>query len=405
MKRVLFVTYGGGHVAMLLPVIQALRATPGFDVQVLGLTTAGPVLTAAGIPHLGFRDFVTDAPALGHGQRLAAGLPVGPVALEETVAYLGASYADLETKLGPTGAAEAYAAQGRQVFDPEPTLAQIICTLGPDLVVATNSPRAERAAIHAARASGVPAVCLVDLFALDEVAWIGQAGYADRVCVLSEGVATLMRTAGRRPDEIVVTGNPAFDRLAAPAAAAAGAALRQAHGWDGHQVLLWASQAEPHDHPFFDRLGDPTLPSQVDAVLLDAFAQRPDWRLAIRLHPSETRELGPLPPAVHASPRSEDLAALLHAVDAVLTFSSTVGLEAALVGKPVIQLTASLTAASAPYAAMGLALGVPSVADLPAAVDAVFDGPWRPAAAPPAAGGATARVTAILADLLYPKGV
>src|SRR4051812_13827461 len=203
---------------MVLPVARALQASGRARVQVLGLTTAAAVVREAGLPLLQVKDFVDagDARALQHGERLAAAM--GPVAdPDETRAYLGLSYAELESQHGIEGAEQRYAQDGRQAFLPVRLLERILRRVRPDLVVATNSPRGERAAVLAARKLGLPSVCIVDLFAIDEVRWIGQPGYADRICVLNAHVRDFLVRAGRQPDEVVVTGNPAFDALHAPA--------------------------------------------------------------------------------------------------------------------------------------------------------------------------------------------
>lgn len=101
MKKVLFVCYGSGHVRMVVPVARELVSRGLAQVQVLGLTTAAPVVREAGLPLLQFKDFVGpgDAPALAAGRELAAAM--GDVAdPEETAAYLGLSYAELVAEQG-----------------------------------------------------------------------------------------------------------------------------------------------------------------------------------------------------------------------------------------------------------------------------------------------------------------
>ena len=149
MNKVLFVTYGGGHAQMVLPVVQWLSQHAALKIQVLALTTAAPVFVNAGIDVLGFRDFVRpeDAAALVWGERLLEGNTSMQVAHDESVAYLGLSYVDLEQRLGVAAAADVYAQFGRQSLRPLGVLQRIIRQLVPDVVVTTNSPRAERAAI------------------------------------------------------------------------------------------------------------------------------------------------------------------------------------------------------------------------------------------------------------------
>ena len=58
MKTVLFVTYGGGHVNMILPVYQFLSKDPEYNLIIFALTTAGAKLREHGIPYLSYKDFI-----------------------------------------------------------------------------------------------------------------------------------------------------------------------------------------------------------------------------------------------------------------------------------------------------------------------------------------------------------
>ena len=59
-KKIVFVTYGGGHVNMLIPVIKKLQKQSNLELVVLGLTTAGLVLKNNNIPYIGFKDLLND---------------------------------------------------------------------------------------------------------------------------------------------------------------------------------------------------------------------------------------------------------------------------------------------------------------------------------------------------------
>jgi hypothetical protein len=241
---------------------------------------------------------------------------------------------------------------------------RVLQGLRPDVVVATNSPRAEQAALLAARAAGIPAVCLVDLFALQEVEWIGQPGYADRICVINESVRTMFLERGRQPGEVLVTGNPAFEGLADPATMHRGRALRARRGWDDGRVnILWASTVEPARHPFTGEPGDPALPRTVEAALRKYVAADDRLRLVVRYHPSEQIEFV-ADDRVELSPSGEALDELLHAVDLVVVTASTVGLQAWLAGKPVLSLDLSVFTADAPYSRMGISTGANSLGEL-----------------------------------------
>jgi hypothetical protein len=330
-KRVLFVTYGGGHVNALIPVIRALRARhPGVEVTVLGLTTAAAVLEAEGIPSLGFRDFMTagDARAREYGRKLAASVPAGQVSLEESIAYLGLSYADLVDELGEAGAREAYEKKGRLAFIPLTALGRVFDRVQPDLVVATNSPRSERAAILMARKRGVPAICLGDLWLGFELEWIGAPDFADRILVLSEYVRDKLIRVGRDPSVVEVTGNPAFDRLAEPQWVERGKQLRDEFGTGSRSLVLWISHAMPWA---------PQIRQQICRALVEAAGRHPEWQLVLRAHPSEPALDMPLPDYVKISnPREQPAPAILHAADIAVTMLSTMGLEAIMLGRPLV---------------------------------------------------------------------
>ncbi|ROZ63666.1 UDP-glycosyltransferase [Ramlibacter sp. WS9] len=370
----LFVAYGGGHIAMVLPVAQRVRDLGIARPLVLALTTAQAPSRAAGLETVGFADFVQpeDAPALAHGAQLLAGLSASNADPRESAAYLGLSYADLVEQLGVEAAAQAYRTFGRQCFHPLPTLRRILQAVSPSLVVATNSPRAERAAIEAAGALTIPSVCMVDLFAVDEKRWIGQPGYANRVCVLNESVRQMLLAEGRAPDEVVVTGNPAFDGLFDPAHRQASIDVRQRLNAGRRKVALYAPSPEPLRHPVREQAGNERLPHDVLAHLLAWAKGRPDVVLAVRPHPSQAQDIS-LPEGGNAMLAAQGwpLEPLLHASDAVCVTVSTVGLQAWLIGKPVVQVPGSMFDDGAPFAAMGIARGSP-MADVGAAMDAAL---------------------------------
>lgn len=403
--KLLCVSYGGGHVAMLVPVVK-LALQRGHEVVFLGLTTARRSLDLQGIPSIGFADLLSDADgaARAYGRELAAGLPAdGPVPLAESQAYLGLSFADLVAEWGEKEARARYAAQGRQAFLPVRTLRRAMEAIRPDLVVATNSPRAERAAIMAAGQLGIPSVCAVDSFALREVEWIGVPGFATHVCVLNDAVKTTISQHGRARDEIIVTGNPAFDSLFTEEMVQAGAALRAQSGWasDARLTILFASQDEPTHHTFTGLGGgDPSLPDRMEQVLRNFVAHTPDYRLVIRYHPNQKRAFIP-GLNVEFSPSSQPLPPLLHAVDGVVATTSTVAIEASLIGKPVLTVDSSIFTVDAPFSAMGISTGVMTPEEMPAALSAMA-ATLRPGEArlAPAGGNAAERVMAVIESLL-----
>jgi hypothetical protein len=380
MKTVLFVCYGSGHVRMVLPVARALAASGWARPLVLGLTTAATLVREAGLPLLQFKDVVRpgDEAALAMGQRLLADLSGRVSDPEESAAYLGLSFADLVSAQGEAAAQARYHEFGRQAFFPLGVLRRILEQVKPALLVATNSPRAERAAIVAAGERGIPAVCLVDLFAIDEVQWIADADYGQRVCVLNGAVKDFLVRSGRRPDQVVVTGNPAFDVLMTASAPGAVAALRTAQGWLGSKLILWPAQTEPARHPFDGRPGDPSLPGRVLQQLIDLVLAQPDWVLCVRPRAGEEPPALPVHPRIRLTGQDWSLPALLHAVDLVVTLNSTVGLEGHLVGARVLQVLGSVFDHAMPMKSYGIADEAVGLDDLSPALLRCLALPRRP---------------------------
>ncbi len=370
-KKVLFVTYGSGHVRMVVPVAKALAATGLAQPLVLALTTAAPVVRAAGLELLQFKNFLTDVDeaAIAHGQRLMRDM-AGPVAdPEETAAYLGLSYQELVLDVGPELAARRYQRDGRQAFLPWRTLQRIVAQIAPSLVVATSSPRAERAAIMAAVSLGFPSVCLVDLFCLDEVSWVGKPAYADKVCVLNESVRDFLLSAGRTDAHVAVTGNPAFDDLADPVHIAEGARLRQSYNWGDKHVLLWPTQVEPAYHPFNGTPGDVDLPDRALRRVMDWVLSREDCVLCIRPRAGLAPLVLPDDPRIVVTGQDIGLPILLQAIDMVVTLNSTVGLEGHLAGTRLVQILGSVFDKAMPLKQYGVADEAVAFDGLAAALD------------------------------------
>lgn len=354
-KKVLFVCYGGGHVNMVIPVYRELAKDSRFSPMILGLTSAQNNLKAAGIPCFGYRDLLTpdDESALAHGRRLIATLEQGGlIDVEESIAYMGLSYWDLEQRLGPEEAGRLFAEKGRHAFLQLTIMERALKKWQPDVVVATNSPKSEKASLLKAREMGIPSICIIDLFNEKEfVDRLATPGYADRLCVFGEFVKERLMALGRKASEVTVTGNPAFDRLAEKVPAPVVDEFLIQRGWKGRPVILWARTHSADDQP---------ATNAVEQEILRISRERPDWQFVIRPHPNETKTYSSLPANVAISPREEDLKLLLQVSQVVMAVQSTVGLEAALVDKPVLQMLFGPSAKNLNFAEKGLALGVES---------------------------------------------
>lgn len=387
---------------MLAPVAKRLRAD-GLDVEFLALTTAQPYLAQQCISWIGYSDFpeAGDPGIRRLGEDLAAHLPDGPVSKDESVAYLGINYQELVTTHGAEAAQELYRTQGRQAFLPTRTMGRLVDRTNPRLVITTNSPRSELALLRAAHHKGIPSIALLDMFGLHEVKWLGTPTSATRVGVINEHVRRFFIDAGCSPEQVMVTGNPAFDSVNAPDTIAAGRDWRERHGISADQkLILWASQPEPQTHPFTGEHGDPALPRRIEKELRRIVASQAGWHLLVRYHPSETVDFVPGERVIF-SPTSEALHPLLHAADTVVVMTSTVGLEAHLAGASVIAIEMSVIAPDAPFSRFGMARAVADLSELQGALQI------ETALRRPGGGRSDAscdKVVALVKDLLGSQG-
>ncbi|MEZ8825281.1 hypothetical protein AB6E04_13020 [Vibrio amylolyticus] len=359
-KRVLCVSYGGGHAAMLTPVIKELEKDETLEVLTLGLTTSKSYFESNGVSCFGFKDFTFLVDSKFHeiGSNLVSKEGSSNlVSKEESIAYMGINMLDLIERLGVEKGQEEFSKRGRQAFLPTNFFVKLLTHLSIDFVIATNSPRSEQAAIVAARNLRVKSICLVDLFALQEYHWIKDNAYSDKVCVLNDQVKEFLISHGRKSENIVVTGNPAFDAINFKEKIRRGEAIRERLGND-KTTILYASQVEPDEHPINALKGDPMLPRDIENSLRQFVRKNDDYKLLLRFHPSEKLQfIG----EERVEYGGEDLHSILHAVDIVVVMSSTVGLEAYIAGKPVISVDLSIFTSDAPYSEMGISEGVSSL--------------------------------------------
>ncbi len=359
--------YGGGHVNACLPVAQAMMAR-GWDVQFLALTTAYDAVKSAGVPVLQARDFVEaqEEALRALGERLVGDMPGdmrggGPVSREETIAYHALGYHDLITahgETGETGAAALYKARGRAAFAHGELARRVLDRVQPDLVLTSNSPRAEQAVITEAQARGIPAVVLNDTLASATNHWLHNPDYADRILVITDAVREVLLASGHADQKIIVTGNPALEPMAQLRQKRQEEQRRKETG--ARKVILYASQPLTGE----DAPHKTALITQLHQIA----AAREDWELRVRLHPNEGAAPDWLkPPFAHHAGAA--LAQELLSADVLITHGSTVGIEAALAGIQVVLQRGPSVAENSRFEEYGIATASARVTDLEAAID------------------------------------
>ncbi len=407
--RVLFVSYGGGHIGMVLPVMRELETLlPEVQCTLMALTTGHRKARAVRPDALGYQDFLhlVDANAARRwGERLSEGNTSPDVPLEETIAYLGINYLDLIAQHGETGAADLYRQQGRYGFKPLHFMRTVMDALQPDAVVATNSPRSERTALDVAGERGLPAIGMVDLFGLDSDTYVLHTPKPAWTCVISEGVRQRLIARGFPADGVVVTGNPAFDGLFSADNRERAQRFLVERGWQDLKPVLFAGHWEPQAHPATPVPVGQALPREIESVLRGCVRARDDIALIVRYHPSDWTQYPRQPdePRIHFSePPREPIHPLILASQAVVVQTSTVGLESAVGGKPVISVENSPAAhVWFSLAQQGVSTPAATPRQLPEVLEAVLEGRGTPSDPSYRSDGqASRRVAAVVRNAL-----
>lgn len=406
-RGAMFITYGGGHIAKVAPVVRELQQR-GVRCTVLALTIGHAVALQMGLEPLGYRDFLhlVDADrATRYGRELLEGNRHPQVDEHESCCYLGINYLDWVDRYGDEEAARRYAAGGRRTFYPIGFMRSVLQDVRPDVVVSTGSPRSEHAALEAARDLGIPSLTILDLFGLPYDPYPRQPVTADRITVMSEFVRGNLLAAGISDAKLRVTGCPAYDAMHDPAHAQAGAAWRRSLGWDGLHVVMWAGYMEEGANvpPEWQGTG---FGVEVEKRLRAWVARGRDRALVVRYHPNQYHyfpDLGAQERVYLARAGREPVQPQLHASDTVIVQTSTVGLEAALIGKRVINLrhAPSVIDFEFDFSAIGLAEGVDSMDGMVDALEHPRPVQRDPRVMPPPAPAAP-RVADEILDLARP---
>jgi len=320
--KVLLTCYGGGHAQIIAQLWDRLVKL-GHDVEVIALTMAYPALKASGYRPSSVQQLLN--PRHATWARFAEhnmGAVHPNLTFEDSLAYHAIGLADLALRFGVDEAKHQFQQHGRLAFLPLESWREYLSQQCFDVLVATTSPRFECAALMAARELGIPQLAVGDWFLLHEKEWICAPGYAENIAVLSSAVEQFLKEEGYS-GKIVVTGNPVFDRLAV----SCGMQKTQ------KRVFLWAAATGklPDGRSFI---------THHDAleILERCFSQYPNWSYVYRLHPNDPWSPNPKLKYGEIDPGEQTIEEVIANSTVIGTEVSTVGLQAAALGKPVVSV-------------------------------------------------------------------
>ena len=287
------------------------------------------------------------------------------------------------------------------------------------LLSGTSAPPhvAEKLLIAAAKSQGIPSLSVLDFWSNYRQRWSNASGelafLPDRIAVMDVQAQTDMAAEGFDRSRLVVTGQPAYDSLAAMRESfTAGKRTRVRHALgvgDRERLVVFASQplslAPPggEDRGYTERTAIPLVAGALDRISAETGER---IVLAIRPHPKEdagsfagyTGEKARVIVAARGDPRE-----LVLAADLVLGMTSALLVEACRLGGVVGSIQPGLAGPDLlPTDALGCSLGVYAAEDIKPAIQKLLLDPavregLRGRAAPAAPAGATRRV----ADLVY----
>ncbi|MTC22289.1 MULTISPECIES: hypothetical protein [unclassified Providencia] len=348
MKKILLVCYGGGHVRIMAPLYNYLIENE-YSVTFLALTSAATYLEQKNIPHVGFKDFsfLFAKEVSTYGEMLCD--PNPSISIEESIYYLGASFYDLIDEVKDINKAHSlYQEHGRRIFNPVNSLKKIINYISPDLVITTNSPRAEKAALIAAKNASIPTIFINDniwVIGSDNTSgalYTANQNIADYICVpLLESKNYLEKYRKSTYSKIIVTGSPVFDKLST--------VKKNKNVIDIPRVLL-------ADYNYSNN--ENTLDSTIRHEL-NKLAGEKKIKLEFRCHPNQPIDYSKFIFA-KVSDNNLEIHQILGDFDVVITAISTVGLEAKLLGLGLISLEGILPLKNTPisYAEIGMSTGI-----------------------------------------------
>lgn len=347
--KILLAAYGGGHVNIIIPIYWEL-VQRGYETVVLGLTMAQHKLANADIPYISFLDFLTedDKKAIELGSILVEGMELNPfVPLNETVAYMGICYNELINLHGVEKAKLIYESKGRQSFLPREFIGRVLRKVKPGVVITTNSPRTEKALVLESRALDIPCVVVCDFYGVAAAKdRLGKKSYGNKVFVPFNKMKSILVSMQRSESEIGVIGNPALDCLAKLNTHEMEHEIRLTNEWKEKKIILWVKSVFP-----------PILRTEqeVEELLIQNFKNDSSVQLVFRVHPNDPKDYNYLAGAgVAVSTESDSLYEILSCADLVLTVNSTVGLEANLIGKEVVQIAPDDFPEKIPFFELGI---------------------------------------------------
>lgn len=345
-KKIVFISYGGGHVTLLDEVYSTLKLNEQYQIEFIALTTAFPYLNLK-YPHDNsikkisdysdaFMDILPEIKKYGE-LILEENSKGGDVELLDSIYYLGLSYWDLVQVYGEDYAGKLYNEKKRQAFYPINVLVKLLNYIKPDLVITTSSPRMEQASIDACKKLGIQNLQILDLF--EDVYPLPKA---NNIVVLNSDVKKGLVSAGVNEDNIFPLGQPIFDKTNSIVNSIDSSALKVDLGFNDDQKFVLFCPTRNYvlneDYTIKYEL-DPDEVNWPIFIKLESLSQSRGFKILLRPHPNDKTDYKKYMSDIslwYNFPNEKlDLYQTIAIADAIIVSQSTVALQGLICEKKV----------------------------------------------------------------------
>ena len=293
MGKVLFVSYGGGHINIINEVIKEIIKYKNIDFKVLALTTAYDksvsLFSNKYIKKISdYKDlFKKDIEKINYYGSLILEDNYNAssgISKEDTLIYLGLSMFELVQTHGEQKAFDLYNKKKRQAFLPIKTMKKILEYEDISLVVTTTSPRFEEASLTAANELGMETIQILDLFG--ELYPLPKANHI--VCMNSY-ISESLKKQGLIENKYYHFGQPAIEKTVKNILSVDKIIIKNKLELNRNKTLLYATQ-KPNiyneDFSYYDFAGYETINDNIFSIF-EFLYEKYDINIIVRLHPNE----------------------------------------------------------------------------------------------------------------------
>lgn len=335
-KKVLFVTYGGGHVRSVIPVIKELISR-NHEASILALTSSIKDLKKEKhdykriIDYLFLFNDIEKKEILEYGNLVINDAYDDKSGLDkdDIKVYLGINLWDISLQNDSFDEALSdFKLNGRKCFFPINSMERIIKHESPDVLVVTSGQRSEKAAAIVANKMDVQVVRIIDLLGENLV-----IPYDAKVCVMNDYAKKniLESNSQINKQDVFITGQPNVE-------------LKYDYS---DQIKFYQDNNLDKYEKKVSFFSQPNIPyrSRVLKEYINFFESNPNYFGVWKLHPNEEIDLyesfsNQTPPNLIIVEDS-DTNVLINESDLVITFYSTVGLQAIVAGKLLLTINLS----------------------------------------------------------------